>query len=61
MNIISSKEETNRMKDGINTILSLPQEQYNLLIEKMIPRDKNIESLKFYYLTDRCENPGAPI
>lgn len=61
MNIISLKEETNRMEDGINTILSLPQEQYNLLIGKMIPRDKNIESLQFYYLTDRCENPNAPI
>ena len=35
MNIISSKEEINRMIDGIHTILSLPEEQYNLLMQKM--------------------------
>ena len=61
MNIISPKEETNRMVDGIHTILSLPEEQYNLLIQKMIPSDKTIESLRFYYLTDSCEVPTNPI
>ena len=61
MNIISPKEEINRMVDGIHTILSLPEEQYNLLIQKMIPSDKNIASLSFYYLTDRCEMPNNPI
>ena len=61
MNIISSKEEINRMIDGIQTILSLPEEQYNLLIQKMIPSDKKIESLEFYYLTDKCEMPNIPI
>lgn len=61
MNIISSKEEINRMIDGIHTILSLPQEQYNLFMEKMIPSGKTIESLHFYYLTDGCEVPDNPI
>lgn len=61
MNIISSKEKINRMIDGIHTILSLPEEQYHLLMEKMMPSDKNIESLNFYYLTDRCEIPDNPI
>lgn len=61
MNIISSKEEVNRMIDGIHTILSLPEEQYNLLMQKMIPSDKTIESLDFYYLTDGCEIPANPI
>lgn len=61
MNIISSKEEINRMIDGIHTILSLPEEQYNLLMQKMIPSGKNIDSLNFYYLTDRCEMPDNPI
>lgn len=61
MNIISSKEEINRMIDGIHTILSLPEEQYNLLIQKIIPNDKTIESLHFYYLTDGCEMPDNPI
>lgn len=61
MNIISSKEEINRMIDGIHTILSLPDEQYNLLIQKMIPSDNTLESLHFYYLTDGCEIPDNPI
>lgn len=61
MNIISSKEEINRMIDGIHTILSLPEEQYNLLMQKMIPSGKNIDSLNFYYLTDGCEIPDNPI
>lgn len=61
MNIISSKEEINRMIDGIHTILSLPEEQYNLLIQKIIPNGKTIESLQFYYLTDGCEMPDNPI
>ena len=61
MNIISSKEEINRMIDGIQTILSLPEEQYNLLIQKMIPSTKKIEPLQFYYLTDGCEAPDKPI
>lgn len=61
MNIISSREKINRMIDGIHTILSLPEEQYNLLMEKMIPSGKIIESLYFYYLTDGCEMPDNPI
>lgn len=62
MNIISSKEEINRMVDGIHSILSLPEEQYNLLVQKMIPSNKTtIESLDFFYLTDRCEAPTNPI
>ena len=61
MNIISSKEETNRIIDGIKTILSLPEEQYNLLIQKMPASASRIESLRFYYLTDGCEAPGNPI
>ncbi len=61
MNIISSKEEINRMIDGIQTILSLPEEQYNLLIQKMIPSTKKIEPLQFYYLTDGCEASDKPI
>ena len=40
MNIISSKEEINRMIDGIHTILSLPEEQYKLFIEQLKPNDK---------------------
>ena len=60
MNIISSKEKINRMIDGIHTILSLPEDQYNLLIQKLIPNNKT-ESLNFYYTTDECENPDGPI
>lgn len=56
MNIISSKEEFNRMIDGIHTILSLPEEQYNLLIQKIIPNDKTIESLYIFKRTFRRVN-----
>ena len=34
MNIVSPKEETNRMVDGIHTILTLPEEEYNLFIKR---------------------------
>ncbi len=61
MNIISPKEETNRMVDGIHTILSLPEKEYNLFIQKMTPQGKEIESLRFYFLTDKCEKPKNPI
>lgn len=61
MNIISAKEEINRIIDGIHTILSLSEEEYNLFIEKMIPNGKKIESLQFYYITDKCEAPKNPI
>ena len=61
MNIISPKEEINRMVDGIHTILTLPEEEYNIFIEKMTPKGKEIKSLRFYYLTDGCEMPKNPI
>lgn len=61
MNIISSKEKINRMIDGIHTILSLSEEQYNLLMQKMTTSDKKLESLRFYYVTDGCEVPDNPV
>ena len=61
MNIISPKEEINRMIDGIHTILSLPEEQYNILIQEITPSDKVLETLHFYYPTDKCEMPNIPI
>ena len=61
MNIISSKKEINRIVDGINTILLLPEEDYKIFIEKMIPTIENIEDLYFYYPTDNCDIPERPI
>ena len=61
MNIISPKEEVNRMVDGMHTILNLPEEKYNLFIEEMTPKGEKIESLRFFYLTDGCEIPQNPI
>lgn len=61
MNIISSKKIKNRIIDGIHTILSLPEEDYRLLIEKITPKIGNIEGLFFYYPTDDCEIPTRSI
>ncbi len=60
MNIISSKEQVNRMVDGINTILSLPEEEYRIFIKRMLPSEDGIEELRFFYLTDSCEMPTNP-
>lgn len=58
MNIISEKKEFSRMIDGISTILTLPEEQFNLLIQQMNPNGKKImEELWFYYQTDKCSEP----
>ncbi len=59
MNIISSKEQVSRMADGINTILSLPEEEYKMFIKRMWPSE-SIEELRFFYLTDKCEMPTNP-
>ena len=59
MNIISSKEQVGRMADGINTILSLPEEEYKMFIKRMWPSE-SIEELRFFYLTDKCEMPTNP-
>ena len=64
MRIISEKnteKENNRMIDGINTILSLPEEEFNLFIKEMTPNGKELEKLRFHYSTDECEAPDLPI
>ena len=60
MNIISERENVNRMIDGINTILAMPQDEFEQLIEEMTPHNGGINSLNFFYLTDNCEGPENP-
>ena len=62
MNIITEKENTDRLTDGINTILSIPEEEFELLIKELQPNfGKSLESMNFYYLTDGCECPNNAI
>ena len=61
MNIISSKVDINRMADGINTILSLPEEQFDTIIQLLTPSNGHMESIRFFYTTDECEMPQNPI
>lgn len=57
MNIIIEKEKNGRIKDGINTILELKNDEFDYLINEMKPKKDKLESIKFYYLTDKCESP----
>jgi len=58
MNIITEKETNGRVVDGIATILNLSDEDFNICIEKLIPREgKGLEDIYFYYTTDLCECP----
>lgn len=61
MNIISSKIEINRIVDGISTIISLPEDQYNTIIQLLTPSNGQIESLRLFYTTDECEMPQSPL
>lgn len=61
MDIITERKKNGRLEDGINTILSLSEEQFNNVIQKLIPRGKTLENIRFYYTTDSCELPNNEI
>ena len=61
MNIISEKEENGRMIDGIHTILKLPEAKFSFLIKSLQPKEKALENIRFYYLTDGYEIIDNPI
>ena len=66
MNIIIPKEaknleSQNRIIDGIHTIISLDEEQFNLVIQQIMPTSKRPEQINFYYLNDWCEIPENDI
>ena len=63
MNIITKEEVNGRLKDGIQTIFDLPDEEFKFLIDTLkgdkIPQQEKVyyrpESLKFFYTTDKAE------
>lgn len=61
MDIITEKENENRMIDGINTLLNLDDLSFDTIIEALTPNKSNLENIRFFYTTDGCENPSADI
>lgn len=61
MNIIIEKQKDTKIIDGINEILSLDDETFKKVIEQLESKSKSLESIRFYYTTDGCENPSGPI
>lgn len=63
MNIVTEKEVNGRFVDGMKTILGLSEEDFNRLIEGLVPPKgkEYIESIRFYYVTDLSECPDNPI
>lgn len=61
MNIVTEKEQKGRLEDGVDTILSLSEEQFNIVLKKLIPKGKKLEKISFYYVTDMCEHPDNEI
>ena len=62
MDIISKKEEKNRIEDGINTLLSLNDEDFDEVIRRLsIDNNKaKLEDIYFFYLNDNCKRKEAP-
>ena len=61
MNIIIEKQKYGRIEDGINTMLNLDNTTFTKIIELLNPEKKILEDILFYYTSDLCENPSAPI
>lgn len=62
MNIVIEKEINGRLSDGINTLLSLNEEDFQKVIELLqIDKRKYPDSIKFFYSTDQCEMPARDI
>lgn len=62
MNIITEKETNGRLSDGINTLLTLPEEDFQKVISLLqISKSKNPENIRFFYSTDKCEVPDQYI
>ena len=62
MNIIIKEKINGRLADGIQTLLNLNEDDLQEVIERLkIESGKSIESINFYYTTDRCEVPDREI
>lgn len=59
MNIISERKQIDRMSDGIQTMLSLPDEQYVTFLNMLNSTSNNLESINFYYITDPYEKSDS--
>lgn len=59
MNIITEKQVNGRLLDGIKTIITLKDEDFDRLIESLKPSKENdyLEGIHFYYSTDNSESP----
>lgn len=63
MNIVTEKEVSGRLIDGMKTILTLSDEDFNRLLEELVPPKgkEYLENIRFYYVTDLSECPSNPI
>ncbi len=62
MNIITEKKVNGRLIDGMRTLLTLSDEEFDNLIEMLKPREgESLEGIHFYYTTDQSECPDNPI
>lgn len=63
MNIITEKQINGRFLDGLKTIITLNDEDFERLIEALKPsREKEyLEGIYFYYTTDQSECPSNPL
>lgn len=63
MNIVTEKEVNGRLIDGMKTILTLSDEDFNNLLETLGSHEGKdyLENIHFYYTTDQSECPNNPI
>ena len=59
MNIVTEKEINGRLSDGINTLLTLSEEDFQKVIALL--QNEFLYSIRFYYSTDPCEEPDRNI
>ena len=61
MNIVSKENQNGRVLDGVNTILSMGQSEFETILEKLKVSKKQLETIRFYYVNDQCESPENKI
>lgn len=62
MNIVTEKEINGRLQDGINTLLTLTEEDFQKVIALLqIDKRKSPDSIHLFYSTDQCEAPNRDI
>lgn len=55
MNIISKTEEKGRLEDGIQTMLSLSDEEFKKVLDELEATSEKLLKIGFYYTTDEAE------